>query len=169
MCVCGVLFSGYADAMQSVTPYLLYEDVAAAVEWLSGAFGFREEIHYLDEKGVVYAELAFGLERLMVARFAEGYRSARHVGYHNGQVYLTVDDVDAHFARAKAAGATILAEPHDKPYGLRMYIADDPEGQRWMIAQQVRDVLPEEWGGETVHAGGGRTTAVSDESPPFAS
>lgn len=151
--------------MQSVTPYLLYEDVPSAVEWLSRAFGFREVIRYHDEAGVVYAELAFGLERLMVARFAKPYRNPKHMGYINGLVYLTVDDVDAHYAQAKSAGATILSEPEDKPYGLRVYIADDPEGQRWMIAEQVRDVLPEEWGGETIGGRDWDRTPTLSEDP----
>jgi PhnB protein len=139
--------------MHSVTPYVLYEDVASAVQWLSRAFGFREMVRYEDEDGEIYAELAFGSDRLMVARFAEGYRSPKRMQYINALVYLTVDDVDDHYAQAKTAGATIVSEPEDKPYGLRTYVADDLEGQRWMIAQQVRDVLPEEWGGQTVGAG----------------
>lgn len=155
--------------MQSVTPYLLYEDVGSAVQWLSSAFGFREMVRYADEDGLSYSELTFGAERLMVGRFAEGYRSPKQMRYRNGLVYLTVDDVDAHFARAKAAGATIVSEPEDKPYGLRVYVADDLEGHRWMIVEHVRDVLPAEWGGQIARAGEEeRGPAVSDNASAIA-
>ena len=58
-----------------------------------------------------------------------------------------VDDVDAHYARAKEAGAPLEAEPEDRPYGDRSYRTTDPEGHRWFIAQHVRDVPVEEWSG----------------------
>ena len=51
-----------------------------------------------------------------------------------------VDDVDAHFAQAREAGATIATEPEDQPHGARTYRATDPEGHRWIFSQQVRDV-----------------------------
>lgn len=58
--------------------------------------------------------------------------------------YLFVEDVDAHFGRAKAAGAKILQEPADQFYGDRTYCAQDPEGHQWYFAQHVRDVAPED-------------------------
>ena len=56
------------------------------------------------------------------------------------QIFCYVDDVDAHHERARAAGATIAAEPKDEPHGDRMYRAVDPEGHRWMFATHVKDV-----------------------------
>ena len=55
-----------------------------------------------------------------------------------------VDDVDAHYEQAKAAGAQIVAEPEDKYYGDRMYSAADPEGHQWFFATHIRDVPLEE-------------------------
>jgi uncharacterized glyoxalase superfamily protein PhnB len=55
-----------------------------------------------------------------------------------------VDDVDAHFAHAREAGATIAAEPADQFYGDRNYRAIDPEGHQWIFSTHVRDVPPEE-------------------------
>ena len=52
----------------------------------------------------------------------------------HGQVYCFVDDVDAHFRRARAAGATIESEPEDKDWGDRMYTVRDPEGHQWYFA-----------------------------------
>jgi uncharacterized glyoxalase superfamily protein PhnB len=51
--------------------------------------------------------------------------------------FVEVDDVDAHHARASAAGATILRLPEDQPYGFRVYTAEDLEGHRWMFGQRL--------------------------------
>ncbi len=64
-------------------------------------------------------------------------------GLHSG-VYLFVDDVDAHCARARKAGAQVVLEPTDTHWGDRLYCADDPEGQFWTFATHVRDVPPEQ-------------------------
>jgi hypothetical protein len=61
-------------------------------------------------------------------------------------LHVFVDDVDAHFERARAAGATILSELEDTPFGDRHYRVEDIEGHRCMFGQRVRDVAPEEWG-----------------------
>lgn len=139
--------------MRTVTPYVFYEDVASAVQWLSTAFGFRETVRYSDPDGnPLYAELAFGDERVMLTSFAKGISPARATESLNAIVYVTVDDVEAHFSRAVDAGARIVHEPEDMPYGLRQYTVADPQGQRWIFAEQVRDVLPEEWGGVQINA-----------------
>jgi uncharacterized glyoxalase superfamily protein PhnB len=62
---------------------------------------------------------------------------------------VRVDDAHAHCARARDAGATILAEPTDFQYGERQYTALDLAGHRWTFTQTLRDVAPEEWGGIT--------------------
>ena len=59
-------------------------------------------------------------------------------------LYVYVDDVDSHCARARSAGAKILAEPEDMFWGDRTYVAEDPEGHRWTFAQHVKDVAPED-------------------------
>jgi uncharacterized glyoxalase superfamily protein PhnB len=70
--------------------------------------------------------------------------SPKNLPARHGQVQCFVADVDAHHARAQAAGATIVASPEDQFYGARSYRAVDPEGHRWIFATQVRDVPPEE-------------------------
>jgi uncharacterized glyoxalase superfamily protein PhnB len=57
-----------------------------------------------------------------------------------------VDDVDAHYAHAKAAGATILEEPHETAYGEYQYVAADLDGHHWLFSRHARDVNPEDWG-----------------------
>lgn len=66
-------------------------------------------------------------------------------------VMVRVDDLDAHYQTALAAGASILSEPAAHSYGERQYVAVDLAGQRWMFAQSIADVAPENWGGSTVN------------------
>lgn len=133
-------------------PMLSYEDVAAAVEWLTTAFGFREVgEHYADESGrVTHAELELDGALVYLGWPGDGYMSPAHharecdharrwseVPYVVNGVHVTVDDVDAHCERARAAGATILREPATEPYG-RLYNVADLEGHRWMFMQASR-------------------------------
>jgi uncharacterized glyoxalase superfamily protein PhnB len=136
--------------VQTVTPYLLYEDVAAAIDWLGRAFGFEERLRFADEEGTVtHAELALGDGVLYLGHPGPGYRSPKHVGSSSHLVHVYVDDVDAHHAHAVEAGATIHLEPEDTPYGDRRYDAEDLEGQRWSFAQRLKDVAPADWGATT--------------------
>jgi uncharacterized glyoxalase superfamily protein PhnB len=77
------------------------------------------------------------------------FESPKRAGRLGAQVHVYVDDVDAHFQQAKAAGATILREPEDQEYGDRRYDAEDPEGNRWSFAQRIRELTPQEWGAQT--------------------
>jgi len=134
--------------MGQITPYLLYEDAAAALDWLSSAFGFKETLRFTDSGGrVSHAEMdAGGGGQFMLGEPGGGYRGPGHTGHHSCLLHVLVDDVDAHVERARAAGATILAEPVDKEYGTRSYRVEDLEGHRWDFATQLREVEPEEWG-----------------------
>jgi uncharacterized glyoxalase superfamily protein PhnB len=120
---------------QTVTPYLLYEDADAAVEFLTRAFGFRELTRTTGSAGGVHAELEVTPDGAMVYLGAPGggFRAPAKVG-RTALVYVIVDDVDAHHARAKAAGAAIVEEPNDLPFGHRRYTCDDPQGHQWSFA-----------------------------------
>jgi uncharacterized glyoxalase superfamily protein PhnB len=130
-------------------PMLSYENVAAAIDWLTEAFGFREEgERYTEADGTVsHAELELDGAVVMLGWPGPDYRGpAKHaaeceqarrwldVPYIVDGVLVYVDDVDAHCEHARAAGATILREPKDEPYG-RLYNAADLEGHRWMFMQ----------------------------------
>lgn len=130
-----------------VTPYLLYEDVAAALDWLSAAFGFRERLRYAEEDGTVtHAEMTLEDGLVMLGDPGPDYRNPRQLGAVTHLVHVYVDDVDAHCEQARRAGAVILSEPADQAYGDRRYDAEDLEGHRWSFAQRVGDVSPAEWG-----------------------
>jgi uncharacterized glyoxalase superfamily protein PhnB len=135
----------------TVTPYLLYEDVAAALEWLARAFGFRERLRFSDDDGIVnHAEMEIGEDgAIMLGGPGPEYRDPARAGGATVIVHIYVDDVDAHHRRASEAGATIVREPADEEYGDRRYDAEDPAGHRWSFAQRVRAVAPEDWGAAT--------------------
>jgi uncharacterized glyoxalase superfamily protein PhnB len=135
--------------MQTITPYLLYEDVDAALAFLAKAFGFKEVLRYTGEGGYVnHAEMQVGDGKVYLGDPGDEYRNPKNVGHETVGIYVLVDDVDGHFERAKAAGAEIHEEPTDQEYGERRYSARDPEGQLWFFAQPTREVAPDEWGAE---------------------
>jgi uncharacterized glyoxalase superfamily protein PhnB len=136
--------------VQTVTPYLLYADVAAAIEWLGHAFGFEERLRFADEAGVVtHAEVTLGDGEVFLGHPGPEFRSPEELGAFTHLVHVYVEDVDAHHARAVEAGAPILGELEDTPYGDRRYDTEDLEGHRWSFAQVLREVPPEEWGATT--------------------
>jgi uncharacterized glyoxalase superfamily protein PhnB len=104
------------------------------IDWLERAFGFRRRLVVPGEQGgVAHAELSFGEGVVMVssARPERGWVSPRDLPALNQIQSVTVDDPDAHFARAQAAGAEILQPLKDEEYGSRGYLARDPEGNEW--------------------------------------
>jgi PhnB protein len=122
-----------------IAPYLLYEDGAAAIDFLEQAFGFEEVVRMDDENGVVqHAELRLGDDSIMLGDPGDDYKSPRNADHSTALVHVYVDDVDAHFERAKAAGAEVIMEPTDQEYGDRRYDAKDPEGHFWSFAMTLR-------------------------------
>ncbi len=126
---------------QRVTPYLLYEDGAAAIEFLTKAFGFREEQRATGAAGGLHAELEVspGGGLVYLGQPPTGFRNPADVG-RTSQVYVLVDDVDSHYARAKSEGARIIEEPNDLPFGHRRYGCADPQGHEWFFAQPIEEV-----------------------------
>lgn len=123
---------------QAVIPYLLYEDGAAAVRFLTEAFGFAIGDHCeTDDKGrVTHADLRLGDATIMFGE-PPGGTSPNAVGGATVLVCVFVDDVDAHYAHAVAAGAHVDGEPEDKPYGWRTYGVTDPQGHQWWFNQVI--------------------------------
>jgi uncharacterized glyoxalase superfamily protein PhnB len=129
----------------SVAPYLLYEDPAAALDWLARAFGFRERFRNVGADGWIdHAEMEVGGGGLiMLAKPSADYRSPRSLGAATSLVHVYVDDAQVRFERAKDAGATVRDEPTEKPYGTIQFCVADPEGHLWLFSQQVREPDPE--------------------------
>jgi uncharacterized glyoxalase superfamily protein PhnB len=123
-----------------VAPYLFYDDVDRATRFLEEAFGFTRIFESpAPEGGLAHSQVAHGTGKVMLGRTGPGLRpvkSAHALGALHAGVYVYVEDVDAHCAVARAAGAEILLEPSDQHWGDRMYCAVDPEGQFWMFARR---------------------------------
>jgi uncharacterized glyoxalase superfamily protein PhnB len=132
-----------------ITPYLLYEDTAAALEWLASAFGFRERFRHPVGQTIDHAEMDFRGGLIMLATPSADYKSPRRLGQGTVVIHVYVDDIRAHCEHAREAGATIDREPTEKPYGTIQYSARDPEGHIWLFSEQVRHPDPE-WEVEAV-------------------
>jgi len=133
------------EDMPRISPYLLYEDVSASLAWLTETFGLKERMRMSGPDGsVAHAEMTFADGVVMMGCPGPEYQNPGHIGHVTQSLYVYVDDVDKHYEHAKAAGATILAEPEDQFYGDRRYGAEDREGHQWFFAQHVRDVSPED-------------------------
>lgn len=127
---------------------LSYQDPKAALAWLEEAFGFELVMLLEDADGnVAHSQMEFGDSYVMIGQeWSADHKSPKSVGGKNTQtVHVQIDsDVDAHFARAKAAGAEIMAEPETQFYGDRTYRCRDPEGHIWTVSQTVASVSREE-------------------------
>jgi uncharacterized glyoxalase superfamily protein PhnB len=112
-----------------IYPTLRYDDAQKAIDFLVDAFGFvRHEVHEGDDGTINHAQLAYdtGIVMLSSRRGDNDLFEAKRMA-----IYVAVDDPDAHHARAVAAGAEIIMELTDQPYGSREYAAVDPEGNAW--------------------------------------
>jgi len=121
----------------SVIPYLLYADPARIRDFLVEAFGFTEDSTHTAPDGTVgNIQLRMGDKLLMLssARPEMGLTTPRELTAVHAGVLTYVEDVDAHYDKARAAGAHIWYEPQDMPYGQREYGARDPENGFWCFA-----------------------------------
>lgn len=129
--------------MPRITPHIFYDDVGAAMDWLTNAFGFRVRLRMTDKSGkVVHGELEVEDSLVMLGLAAEwdDWVSPQTHGQITGRLYIFVDDVDAHYERAVKAGAQIIRPPADQYWGDRVYECIDLEGHRWKFARHLRDV-----------------------------
>ena len=127
-----------------LTPHLFYDDVGAATDWLVNAFGFGVRLKMTDPNGlVVHSELLVGDALVMLGLTGENpaWECPRTLGGKISQrLYIYVEDVDEHYARAMGAGATIHRHLEEHFYGDKVYECIDLEGHRWKFAQRVADV-----------------------------
>jgi uncharacterized glyoxalase superfamily protein PhnB len=137
----------------TVLPHVTYGDLAEALAWLGKAFGFRE--HYRYGQPLSGAQVHLGMACIMLNQEREGWASPAQCGYRTQSLTVFIEDVEAHFQRAKAAGAKILEEPHETVYGEFQYAAEDLDGHHWLFSRHAKDLSPEQWGA-TVAAGAPR-------------
>lgn len=127
------------DGYHTVTPYLIVEDALAILDFLERAFGATVLDRYLAPDGsVTHAEFRIGDSLVMLGGASAQYPAIA------AMLHLYVEDVDAVYRQALAAGATSLREPENMPYGDRSGGVKDPAGNQWWIATHVEDVSSEE-------------------------
>jgi uncharacterized glyoxalase superfamily protein PhnB len=122
----------------TLSPYMFYADVGGAIDFITRAFGFTERMRQQDQDGTIrHAELQYR-EAVVMIGGPPDYKNPQQLGGHvTVGIYVHVDDVEAHYAQANAAGATVQDAPQDQPYGVRSYGALDPEGHQWWFAQPL--------------------------------
>ena len=134
---------GYA----TVTPYLIVNGAADAIEFYKRAFGATELMRFPAPDGkVAHAELQIGNSRVMLAdeHPDRGYRSPQSYGGSGTGIMLYLEDVDRVFSRAIEAGATAKQPVKNEFYGDRSGTLVDPFGHSWSFATHIEDVSPEE-------------------------
>ena len=119
----------------NIFPTLRYRDANAAIEWLKDVFGFEEKAVYRGDDGaVMHAELRLGAGLIMLGQHRPGgfFGDAEpSADTSPAAIYVVLEDVDAHHARAKERGADVFRDLVDQDYGSREYGARDLEGNRW--------------------------------------
>jgi len=136
------------DGYHTVTPYFTVRDAARAVEFYKQAFGATELMRMAEPDGKIrHAEIRIGNSPIMIGdefpEFSEMH-SFQGLGGSPVSVYLYVEDVDAMFNRAVAAGAKVRSPIKDEFYGDRVGAVEDPYGLAWFIATHKEDVAHEE-------------------------
>jgi uncharacterized glyoxalase superfamily protein PhnB len=123
------------DAAATMHPFLRYADAPRAVDWLQRVFGLEKRAVFANPDGTIaHAELGLGGSVLMLGSVKDddlGMRTARQAGGVTQGIYVVVADADAHYQRARAAGAEIVYELRTTGYGSREYGARDLEGNLW--------------------------------------
>ena len=140
-----------------ISSAIYYDDAGQAIDWLCRAFGFEVQMKVEGEGGrIEHSELVFGGGLVMVSSATDGEKAekfpwrrspAQVSGGNTQNLFLYVDDVEAHCERARAAGAKILTEPKTTDYGDeywtdRTYECVDLGGHHWWFAQRLRDAGP---------------------------
>ncbi|WP_374655610.1 VOC family protein [Phenylobacterium sp.] len=132
----------------TVRSAVFYQDPKAALAWLEKAFGFELSMLLEDTEGnVAHSQMELGDSYIMVGQeWSADHKSPKSIGGKNTQtLHIQIDDdLEAHYQRAKAAGAEIMAEPETQFYGDRTYRCRDPEGHIWTVSQTVQVVSREE-------------------------
>ncbi len=120
------------DNMPRITPHIFYDDPAAALEWLAKAFGFETRLSMPGPDGeIMHAEMKVADSAIMMSPTSatEQWKSPKSMaGSVTQSLYVYVDDLDAHCARARSAGAKIVSDPEDMFWGDRTYVVEERPG-----------------------------------------
>jgi PhnB protein len=137
------------DGFHTVTPQLTLDDAAKAIDWYKKALGAEEKARALGPDGkVMHAEIKIGDSLIMVNDVMGGGKGPKTMGGSPASLWVYVEDCDALFNRAVAAGANVAPGPMgqlaDQFWGDRSGTFTDPHGYQWTIATHKEDLTPEE-------------------------
>jgi PhnB protein len=137
------------EGLHSITPHLILDDSVKAIDWYKKALGAQEIMRAPGPDGkIMHAELQIGNSRFMLNDEMGGGRSPKSIGGSPVGFWIYVDDCDALFNRAVAAGAHVAPAPmgplSDQFWGDRTGTFSDPFGYQWTIATRKEDLTREE-------------------------
>ena len=141
--------SAIPQGLHSVTPHLVLDNAAAAIDWYKRAFGAEELGRSLGPDGkIMHAEIRIGNSHLYLNDVMHGAKSPKALGGSPIGLWIYTEDADALFSRALEAGAQVLGGPmgqmQDQFWGDRCGMLVDPEGYHWTIATRKEDFTPDE-------------------------
>ncbi len=126
------------ESHSTIIPGHRYRDAKAAIEWLCTVFGFeRKAVHEANDGSIMHAELTLNGGMIMLGsekndEYQRGFKSPKDLGnIETRSVYIVVENVDAVYERAIAAGGAIIRPLQETPYGARDFGLRDPEGHTW--------------------------------------
>ena len=146
------------DGFHAVTPHLILDDAAKALDFYQRALGARELFRMPGPDGrIMHAEMQIGDSRVLLAdeQPEMGGQSARTLKGSPVSLFIYTEDADALYQQALAAGATSKVPPTDMFWGDRWCNVVDPFGHDWQIATHVEDLTPEQMGQRAAAAMGG--------------
>ncbi len=143
-CIFTAMLRNRSVPVDTVLPHVTYQNLPTAIGWLASVFGFVEHYRYGDplQGAQLHLENAF----IMVNCARPGQSSPNQLGGSTQSLTMIVEDVESHYAHARAAGANVVEDLHETEYGELQYGAEDVEGHHWLFSRHARDVNPEAWG-----------------------
>ena len=128
----------------TILPHVVYQDLDAAIDWLTRTFGFEEYYRYGDP--ISGAQMRIGDATIQLSCAKPGNLSPAQLGYGTQSLTVFVEDIEAHFSRTKSTGAKLVEDLHETVYGELQYAVKDLDGHLWLFSRHARDLSPEDWG-----------------------
>jgi len=134
------------DGYPRIRPHLIYEDVGAAIDMLTDLFGFQERTfaRHTAPDGTAGRTQMQVIDSIITLGLPSIHGDSPRDGV-SSMLYVYVDDVDAHYEHARTAGADIVIELVNAPWGDRCYQARDSEGHQWTFAQHIGPPDPDHY------------------------
>ena len=130
--------------VDTILPHVTYKNLLEAIDWVTTTLGFVEDYRYGEPLSGAQLHLAGAYIQVNQARGE--FRTPAELGFGTQSLTVFVEDIEEHFARAKAAGVKLVEELHETVYGELQYALRDLDGHLWIFSRHACDVSPEAWG-----------------------